>query len=666
MRRLGIAAVVAVALLATTARAQAYYGAGEAEEGAELISADYERLEQGDDSTVYAAISADGRYVVMQTRARNFFADDDPDPAGRYRAGGLFRYEIATRNLEKVSDGDLFDEASNNFISRGASNPSVSADGRYVVFATAKPLIPALDANDNVDIYVRDMDVAEGPAAYDLVSALDGSDAAATYGPPPSPFPGSNPGADLTRGVAISGDGRYVAFRTDIESNLPAGGAADVGSRQIFVRDRQTNETTLVTRTDPGGQPAGGAFGASISSDGSTVAWTGSNAPAQTRFLNGESTEASLNYYMWRRIADGPAAPTRRITGVSDPDDPACPPGQVTIFDGTSLGPCYGPITAQEGQRSSITAQVPALSADGYDVAFLTGAGPRPVVAKGTGLDLFVTDMRPGVTRKQGTIELTRAAVTTSDPATGSAITSVSMAPDGRHLAIATSRTNFALPALTPTGPSRTVPGTQELYAIDLEARTIDRVSRSYLGDDTNGDVQAGATISNGGQRVAFTSFAGNVFFGDANQRSDAFLATLQEDPDANAQPPAPPVEPPEVIEGDRLNIRAKSQGVGKVRVRVGVPAAGGIKVVATGQAGKPRSKRALARGTARAAAAGFVEVPLRVVERYRTELADRGRLRGRARVEFVYSLGGARLTETVGLAFKAKNKDEGAKGGKG
>ena len=55
--------------------------------GAQLVSADYERLEQGDDSTVFAAISADGRYVAFQTRARNFFADDDPDPPGQYRAG---------------------------------------------------------------------------------------------------------------------------------------------------------------------------------------------------------------------------------------------------------------------------------------------------------------------------------------------------------------------------------------------------------------------------------------------------------------------------------------------------------------------------------------------------------------------------------------------------
>lgn len=655
MRALVATLAALVVLMTTAVGAQADYGAGEADGGADLVSADYDRLEQGDDSTVYAAVSADGRYVVIQTRARNFFADDDPDPAGQYRAGGVFRFEIASQNLEKVADGDLFDEDTNDFLRRGASNPSVSADGRYVAFATAEPLIAA-DLNDNADIYVRDMNVAEGGAgAYDLVSARDGSDVPATYGQPAVPNPGSNPGSDLTRGVAISGDGRYVAFRTDVASNLPASGAVDTPSRQVLVRDRQANSTTLVTRNDPGGQPAGGAFGAAISADGTTVAWTGSNAAAQTRFLSGESTESSLNYYMWRRLADGPAAPTRRITGVSDPDDPACPSGQTTTFDSTSTGPCFGPLAAQEGQRSSIISQVPALSADGYTVAYLTGSGPRLAVTKGTGLDLFVTDMSPGITRKAGTTELTRAAAST-DPATSSAISSLSMAPDGGHLVIATSRTNFTLPVLTPTGPSRTVPGTQELYAIDLEARTLDRVARSYLGDDINGDVQGGATISNGGETIAFTSFAGNLFFGDANQRADAFLASLQEDPPAVPPVVVPPFVAP-TTEQSRLVVRAKRSGPGALLMQVEVPAAGGLKIVAKGRAGKPRSVRSLAKGTGRSQAAGVIEIPLRVVERYRSELQERGRLHARARLEFIYSAGGERISDTVGIAFKQRDK---------
>jgi hypothetical protein len=301
MRRLALAGILALALLAP-ASASAFYGYG-----AQIVSADFARGEQGDDATTFAAISADGRYVAIQTRARNFFADDDPDPPGRYRAGGVFRFDLATQTLAKVADGDLFDEATNQFLRRGASNPSISADGRYVAFATAEPLVAA-DLNDHVDVYVRDMNVAIGqPGAYDLVSARDGGDVPAAYGTPAVPTPGSEPGSDVSRGVAISADGRRVAFRTDAPTDLPASGAVDVPAGQVFVRDRVADTTTLVTaKRDPESgamtsAPAGGAAGAALSADGTTVAWTGGNAGDQTRFLGGENPEPSFPYYLWRR-----------------------------------------------------------------------------------------------------------------------------------------------------------------------------------------------------------------------------------------------------------------------------------------------------------------------------------------------------------------------------
>ncbi len=151
----------------------------------------------------------------------------------------------------------MFEEGSNAFLRRGASNPSVSADGRFVAFASAEPLAPA-DSNGNVDVYVRDMGLPEdAPDAFDLVSARDGGGQAATYGPPQVPVPGSDPGADVTRGVAISGDGRYVAFRTEVASDLPASPSVSAGPGQVFVRDRQRTEHDARHSHDPGGGPAG-------------------------------------------------------------------------------------------------------------------------------------------------------------------------------------------------------------------------------------------------------------------------------------------------------------------------------------------------------------------------------------------------------------------------
>ena len=55
---------------------------------------------------------------------------------------------------------------SGSLLARGAQNPSVSADGRYVAFSSGWKLVPA-DTNPNVDVYVR------GAYSFDLASATD-------------------------------------------------------------------------------------------------------------------------------------------------------------------------------------------------------------------------------------------------------------------------------------------------------------------------------------------------------------------------------------------------------------------------------------------------------------------------------------------------------------
>ncbi len=668
----------AIAFVAPSVASAAWGNAWDNAAGAQLVSADYGRLEQGDASTVFASISADGRYVAFQTLARNFFADSDPDPPGQYRTGGVFRFDLRMRTLEKVADGDLFAEEgakeSNEFLRLGASSPSISADGRYVAFATAEPGLVAADTNDNVDVYVRDMAVPIGsPGAYDLVSARDGGDVPASYGPPAVPFPGSEPGAEVSRGVAISADGGKVAFRTEAPSDLPASVSADAPAGQILLRDRVTDTTTLVTaKRDPEtgamtGEPAGGALGAALSADGTAVAWTGGNAGAQTRFLGGENPASTFFYYLWRRVADGPGAQTRRITGLADPDDPACPPAAETVFDQTSTGPCYGPLTDQESNRAGIVSQLPVLSGDGYTVAFLTGAGPRPLAFTGPALDLYVTDMGPGRSRKASTVELTRDPVG-GDPTTSPPIDSIAMSEDGRYLAMTTVRTKFALPALQLLGEPRPVPGPRELYMVDLRDRTLERVTHSHTGGDIDADVLNGATLSADGARVAFTAFAGDLFFGDANQSTDAFVATRR--PDAAGGPSQVGLGGlgASTIETDRggpqIGISVRSKGGGVIVLTVSVPAAGGIKAVASARAGHPRKLRTLATADGRSAGIGRskVRLVLRPVVRYRRELGARGEIPGRVLVSFVAARGGRRATASRHVVFRQTAQKQHAK----
>lgn len=679
LRCLALTAFLFVFGLIPTEAGALYQNAADKSEGAQLVSADYVAQEQGDDTSRFAAISANGRYVAIETFARNFFGDTDPDPFDQYRGGGIFRFDFETKRLAKVADGNLFRESDSAFLRRGAANPSLSADGRYVVFATAQQLLPA-DNNENVDVYLRDMTVAlepgevctgAGTCAYTLVSARDGGDEPAHYGPPAFPFPGSNPGADVTRGVAISADGTKVAFRTEAPSDLPARPGTDTPAGQIFVRDLSAKTTTLVTLArDPltgatTTDPAGGALNAALSADGSTVAWTGSNAPAQTRFVPGENTDPSFHYYLWRRVADGPSAPTRRITGLSDPDDPACAklladnPGISFNFDQISTGPCFGPLTDQEANRTGISSQVPAMSADGRTVLFLTGAGPRPNANTGTGLDLYLTDMSPGLSRKQATVELTRDPAN-FDPSTSSPLTSVAISSNGRFAAVTTVRNQFQLPVLQPIGQPRTNPNAQELYAIDLQARTIERVTRSYGGGEIEADVQPGVTLSADGSRLAFSSFAGNLFFGDANQRADAFVATHVPE---LGETPAPPVaggggSSVELVRPrPRLAVRAKAKGAGVVVLTVAAPAAGAIKAVALARVGDPPKQRTIATRKTRSRGRGNILLVMRLEDRYRPAIAGGERLRAKIRVTFTPAAGGKRSRAATTAEFFAGSK---------
>jgi Tol biopolymer transport system component len=657
------ALAILAAVLLFPAGAGAYYAdAAEEAEGAQLVSADYARLEQGDDSSRFGAISADGRFVAIQTRSRNFFADDDPDPPGDFRAGGIFRFDMQTRALRKVADGDLFRESDGALLRRGAANPSISADGRFVVFSTAAQLVPA-DTNDNVDVYVRDMDKVESePGAFQLVSARDGGDTPAGFSSP-SPLPTGAPGAEVSPEVAISADGSRVAFRTEAESDLPAQAGISTPPGQVFVRDLQSHTTSLVTaKRDPlsgsmTGEPAGGALGAALSADGSTVAWTGRNAAAQTRFLGGENTDPSFNYYLWRRAPFGTEQETRRITGLSDPDDPVCRreeeehPGMITTFDPNQSGPCFGPLTDQEATRSDIGGQLPALSADGFEVAFLTGAGPRPLVQSAPNLDLYVTNMSPGLSRKQATTELTRDSPL-NDTANSSPITSVAMSASGRYLAITSSRTQFLLPALQLAGTARTVPGPPEIYVVDLQAHTVERVAHSISGGDVDAGAQSGVTLSSDASRIAFSSFAGNLFVGDANQRPDVFVATRL--PNAvEAPPPAGGAGAPPSIKEDRghpvVSVSAKSKKHGVLVLTISVPAAGSVNAVATARAGKPPRTRKVATRQTRARGRGTFHVVMRAESSY---LSAGTTLKGRVKVTFKPTDGGKSLHASTAVTF--------------
>jgi hypothetical protein len=460
-----VGCLVALAALTTVASsltlvsvARASYGLAAGGFGAELASVDNASDEQANAPTTDADISGDGGYVVFQTKATNFFEDDGEtqqekeaaEPPGTLREGGIFRYDRQAGQLQLVASGNLVvgeGKEAGKILVRGAENPSVSAEGRYVAFSSAQQLVPSAQAThtENAQVYERDMDVAPGqPGAYTLVSAQNGGEAPAVFDDSSitSPTPGGDPGTQLWPNTAISANGRYVLFRTDeVPSSLPEGSTPTTPPGQLFVRDLQAKTTTLVTRKTAGG-PAGGAEGpATLSADGSTVAWVGEAAPSQTVFLPGEDLDESIPYYLWRRWQE-PDSATRRVTGIAEPE---CNPVEHIELNPAAEGPCYGPLSFPESDLASINETAPGLSADGYKVAFLAGSELRPGNTKPDALDLFTTDMESPHTPKNSTSEITLAVKNVQGDGSSS-ITSLAFSSDGTHIAFVSQRNVFVLP----------------------------------------------------------------------------------------------------------------------------------------------------------------------------------------------------------------------------
>jgi hypothetical protein len=547
--------------LVLAAPAHAIYGPAAGGLGADIVSVDNASDEQANAPTTDADISANGQYVVFQTKATNFFENDgvsggDPEPPGACREGGVFRYDRDTGELALVADGtEIALNAKgecdpSQVLVRGAESPSVSANGQYVVFSSAQQLVPHVNEhNENVEVYERNMDVPlgadrAGSGAYTLVSAENGSEQSPVYENSlvPQPIPGGNPGAEVWPNSAISANGEFVLFRVaELPSSLPEGSSPTTPPDQLFVRDVRTQTTTLVTRKKAGeleeGGPAGGASGpATLSADGSTVAWLGAHAPSQAVFLPGEDFDETIPYYLWQRWQQ-PGAVTRRVTGIADPADPECNPGEGVTQSPTATGPCYGPLTYPENSVTAISGETPSLSANGYTVAFLTGSSLRPNTLKADDLDVFVTSMAPGVTRKAGTRELTLA-VNNAQGDGNAPITSLALSADGSRIAFVSQRNAFVLSEPAPTGGFSKLAEQSELYVIDLPANTLERAVIGLEGAEPNGATLADPTLSEDGSTLAFVSSASNLIFGDANGFADAFTATFQT-PGGTAAAPA-------------------------------------------------------------------------------------------------------------------------------
>ncbi|MDQ4124937.1 MAG: hypothetical protein M3134_04960 [Actinomycetota bacterium] len=100
------------------------------------------------------AISADGRYVAFQSMASNLVPGDTNGTPDAYRGIDVFRYDRQTNQTERVSVGNDGEQANGPSNDPG-DDPSISADGRYVCFASLASNLVEDDTNGAYDVFVR-------------------------------------------------------------------------------------------------------------------------------------------------------------------------------------------------------------------------------------------------------------------------------------------------------------------------------------------------------------------------------------------------------------------------------------------------------------------------------------------------------------------------------
>lgn len=348
----------------------------------------------------------------------------------------------ATPHTVRVSVNSA--EHQGNNISGRSSRPAVSASAAVVAFDSIATNLVRGDDNHADDVFIRDR--ASGKTVRVSVSSS-----------------GEQANDDSAR-PDINDDGRYVVFGS-AASNLVDG---DVNARtDVFLHDRVTHRTTLVSRAYDGGPADDSSFSPTISADGHFVAFT-SNATDITR-------KPSAGAVFVHNVRTG------RTSVIS------------VRVDGTAAG-----------------AASPSLSAHGRYVAFASFASGIVADDTNDAFDVFVRDRRLGST--------TRASVSSAGAqAEGGGSFRPSLSADGSVVAFDSEATNLL---------QEDDNGERDIFVRALGSSTTERVSVSTAGTQADGPSDGpgirggtsfGPDISANGRYVTFDSIATNLVADDAN-----------------------------------------------------------------------------------------------------------------------------------------------------
>jgi Tol biopolymer transport system component len=385
--------------------------------------------------------SADGRYVAFLTGASNLVSGDTNG------FHDVFVRDRQSGTTERVSVDSAGIQGNNR-----SAQPSISPDGRYVVFASGANNLAPGDTNDWFDVFVHDR---QGSTTERVSIGASGTQ-----------------GNNESYACSISADGRYVAFDS-VATNLVPGDTN--GRKDIFIRDRQTGTTNLVSVATNGTQGNDDSYRPLISADG-------------------------------RYIAFGSLAATHVPGDTNGTEDIFVRDLQSGITERVSVG--------SGGAQADSYSLNASISADGCFVAFRSAATNLVPGDTGGWEDIFLRDRQSGTTERVSV-------ATGGEPGNESSFWS-SISADGRFVAFDSWATNLAAGYTS---------GWNDVFVRDRQNGTTEQAS--VASDGTAGDSwSAYAWISADGRYVVYPSISSNLDPGDTNGFADIFLRDREGSPD--------------------------------------------------------------------------------------------------------------------------------------
>ena len=393
----------------------------------------------------------------------------------------------------------------------GSTEPSISADGRFVAFVSDAPNLVPGDTEDHTDIFVFDRQ----SQIVDRVSInSDGLQANAS-----------------SKSPSISSDGRFVAFESNASNLVPQD---TNNARDIFVYDREDRTVERVSIASDGTQGNARSKSPSISADGMFVAFESDASNLVAKDENGytdifvfdrqaravervsiasdgteasgflaESTSASVS-------ADGRFVAFESLAANLVPDDTVV---SLDIFVYDRGNKTIERVSiADDGTQGDGPSSNPIISADGRFVAFESQAS-NLVTDDSNGIqDIFVYD------RQNQIIERVSVPNDRSQANGSSALPSIS--GDGRFVAFESIATNLA------TGDVKDNWDTFVYDRFDQIVKPVSVASGSQ-GEEVRSESRS-ASLSADGRFVAFSSDSSQLVQGDTNRIADIFVSDLQ------------------------------------------------------------------------------------------------------------------------------------------